>query len=322
MLKCTVFLGSKKADGAYEVRGTAFFLGRELNQEHKFVYLVTAKHVLDGIKNKLGLDSVGVRINIKGGLSRWFDVKISEWKSHPNHSPESPVDVSVFLVTGALHDLDIECYPLNEAATKSVIDRNEIGVGDELFFTGLFHYRYGSQRNIPIVRIGNIAAMPDPNELVPTSIGKVEAYLIEARSIGGLSGSPVYVNLGTTRWVDGEVRFAPKRFNFYLLGLMHGHWDSSNAADLDEVNADDKVTKGVNVGIGIVIPTVKILEVINQPVFKKNEEDSARLLAEEHLPSTDDLLSDDGLTSETFEGALKRASRKVSSQPESEYDET
>ncbi len=36
--------------------------------------------------------------------------------------------------------------------------------------------------------MGNIAMMPD--EPVRTSIGMMESYLIEVRSIGGLSGAP------------------------------------------------------------------------------------------------------------------------------------
>ncbi len=74
-------------------------------------------------------------------------------------------------------------------ATDEIIKDQNIGLGDEVFITGLFGYVAGSQKNIPIVRVGNIAMMPD--EKVPTEGEPMEAYLIEARSMGGLSGSPV-----------------------------------------------------------------------------------------------------------------------------------
>ena len=116
--------------------------------------------------------------------------------------------------------------------------------------TGLFAHLGGSTRNLPIVRLGNIAMMPD--EPVPTKTGMMEAYLIEARSIGGLSGSPAFVR----KIVQG-------RGKLYLLGLMHGHWDippenKNDFADMDSFGS-------VNMGIAIVVPAKKILEVLNQP---------------------------------------------------------
>jgi hypothetical protein len=58
---------------------------------------------------------------------------------------------------------------------------------------GLFKSHYGEQRNIPIIRIGNIAALPE--EPVQTHYcGPTDAYLVEVRSIAGLSGSPVFKN--------------------------------------------------------------------------------------------------------------------------------
>ena len=87
-----------------------------------------------------------------------------------------------------------------------------------------------------------------PDEPVPTKMGMTEAYLIEARSIGGLSGSPAFVY---------------KRNRFYLLGLMHGHWDIPPENKNDFVDMDS--FGSVNMGIAIVVPAKKILEVLNQP---------------------------------------------------------
>lgn len=52
-----------------------------------------------------------------------------------------------------------------------------------------------------------------PSELIHTDkLGDIEVYLIEARSIGGVSGSPVFVR-----------ESFPRAGKHYLLGLMHGH---------------------------------------------------------------------------------------------------
>jgi hypothetical protein len=104
-----------------------------------------------------------------------------------------------------------------------------------------------------------------PDEKVDTNtFGSIDAYLIEARSIGGLSGSPVFVHLGIVRNIQGQIRHASNPTGiFYLLGLVHGHWDiPENATD----NMTEDISGGkINMGIAIVVPAVKIFEIINQP---------------------------------------------------------
>ena len=80
-------------------------------------------------------------------------------------------------------------------------------------------------RNIPIVRIGNLASLDE--EKVQTEGGPIDAYLIEARSLGGLSGSPVFLNLGTVRQIKRQVVGAESGAPIiFLLGLIHGHYDT------------------------------------------------------------------------------------------------
>jgi hypothetical protein len=55
----------------------------------------------------------------------------------------------------------------------------KIGLGDEVFVVGLFRSHYGLQRNIPIIRVGNISMLK--GEPVFTDYcGYTDAYLIEA----------------------------------------------------------------------------------------------------------------------------------------------
>ena len=84
----------------------------------------------------------------------------------------------------------------------------KIRVGSPVGLTGLFVHHHGSSRNIPIVRSGNIAAMTD--EPVSTRRGLMTAFLVEVRSIGGLSGSPVFA--------EGVAETG-------VIGLVHGHFD-------------------------------------------------------------------------------------------------
>jgi hypothetical protein len=51
-------------------------------------------------------------------------------------------------------------------------------------------FHEGRQKNSPTARFGNIAQMP--NEPVIIKRFEQECFLVEARSIGGYSGSPVF----------------------------------------------------------------------------------------------------------------------------------
>jgi hypothetical protein len=98
-------------------------------------------------------------------------------------------------------------YPYSGCITAEHMQEHEVAVGDEVFITGLFSQRHGTRRNIPIVRVGNLACMTE--EKVSTNyFGDMDAILIEARSIGGLSGSPVFLNLGITRIIKKQIKFA------------------------------------------------------------------------------------------------------------------
>jgi hypothetical protein len=204
-----------------------------------------------------------LRFNLKDGGIRLVESDVAQWESHP----ASNVDVAV-LAFGIPPEFDVRFIGEAYSATDDVIAKYRIGIGDDVFITGLFVNHYGSERNIPILRVGNIAAVP--SEPVKTGMGPMDAYLIEARSIGGLSGSPVFVYLDPLRQGAGPKGSlfvssgeGPVGGAFFLLGLIHGHYDVSPAIDL--TRADALKDEAINMGIAIVVPFSKILETINQP---------------------------------------------------------
>jgi hypothetical protein len=101
--------------------------------------------------------------------------------------------------------------------------------------------------------VGNLAAYPA--ELIQTEMGRMDAYLIEARSIGGLSGSPVFVHSGTMRVISGKLSIAQEPM-FYLAGLVHGHYKGGRK---EVPGGVDKRNEAVNIGIAIVVPIDNIL---------------------------------------------------------------
>jgi hypothetical protein len=192
--------------------------------------------------------------------AQWLATDITRWIFHAN--PTEIVDVAVLpLPRNAVGMVDHSAFELNSAATDAVIEELHIGLGEDVFLVGLFANHHGKRRNIPIVRFGNIAAMRE--EHVNTKSGDMDVYLIEARSIGGLSGSPVFVHLGNQRRVgNNQVMHANSPEGvFYLLGLMHGHWDVDESKI--DGTADVKGTGKVNMGIAMVVPVQNLWKLSN-----------------------------------------------------------
>jgi hypothetical protein len=145
-------------------------------------------------------------------------------------------------------------------ATADVVVANGIGIGDEVVVAGLFPRHSGTHRNEPIVRSGIIAATP--NEPIRDTGGQAyPGYLIEVRSFGGLSGSPVIAMLESHRTPTGKIDDVHRAT--FLLGLIRGHWDypvltPPGSFDPDEVRA-------LNMGMAIVTPVEEMVNLLNRP---------------------------------------------------------
>jgi hypothetical protein len=159
-----------------------------------------------------------------------------------------------------------------------------------------------------------------PEEQIQTDLGFTDVYLVEGRSIGGLSGSPVFVRRTETldvRMADGRKTAIHSPGPFKLLGVMHGHWKIDPADINNIVFTHDP--KGVNSGIAIVTPAIKIAEILEQPGMVKIREVSDEDLGRQrgHVPGMDSAKKDQPtFTQADFEDALKRASRKLSAENE------
>lgn len=267
--KCVVFLGYER-QGQFVAAATGFVIAQE---EHgmRLGFLVTAQHVVGGLLAK-GHD-IWIRTNLKSGLCEQQPVPAQIWHYHPN-SPQGS-DVAAAMVND-WGDSDVHAIHINgpqgAVASKEVMNSLQIGLGAEIAIVGLFRSHFGAEHNVPIVRAGNIAAFQD--EPIKTQYsGDIDAHLIEARSIGGLSGSPVFLTLPPVRMLRVETgRPGHHRMQttftsgqgIFLLGLVHGHFDINNLND--DVSEGGGVG-GVNTGIGVVVPVEKIVETINEPVW-------------------------------------------------------
>jgi hypothetical protein len=271
--KCVVFLCSRLPSGAIVMRGTGFLVGVHLGGTGQMIgYIVTAKHVADLIEGT----ECGVRINLPSGAAETFWIGADmQWCRHPSE-PDS-VDAAVMPFPFRT-DADFRALDYDMFLTDDIIAKADIGPGDQVVTTGLF-LPLQISRNEPIVRTGNVAVMPRdrvPRIKIGANVVEAEVYLVEVRSVGGLSGSPVFVT-PTIRLAhpfvtaDASGKEDARCFilggtRLYLMGLMHGHWTIEPAEHdrYDFATSTDPI-KSIAVGIAVVVPAKKIAEIIDRP---------------------------------------------------------
>jgi hypothetical protein len=252
---CVVFLGrielsKNKKQMHFVSKGTGFltFVGDETCAT---LYLVTAKHVLDELPGKFH-----IRINTQDGRFRY--VASEEKPRWYFHLTDKDVDVAVYPWVPPDGTLRQFIPPKMFLDSEDKMQKLGIGIGDDVLVVGLFSEHEGRTKNEPIVRTGNIAMMP--TEKLITNYGHIDAFLIESRSLGGMSGCPVFVHqyipLDSSTWDHKQ----------YFLGLMLGHWDIPKKQKKDMLfsGTRDKDSQ-IDMGIAVVVPAKVVLEVINHP---------------------------------------------------------
>jgi hypothetical protein len=242
---CVAFIGYDTSAGNLKLLGSCFFIEYHLEDEI-FQYLVTAGHLLDEIRGN-GIAETQIRINLKSGIAASVAIPIDTWLRPPNS------DIAITPVRLAdVHDHSaiVPALWIEDAAENS----NRPNVGNELFIPGLFWPHHGRTKNIPIMRVGSISALPG-EEFQFRQIS-LTGYLIECRSIGGVIGSPVFRQ---TSGFDGMALILSTP-GFQFLGLVQDHFDLEN--DPNRAPYDERGK--INLGLGIVIPSNQIINSIKQ----------------------------------------------------------
>jgi hypothetical protein len=249
--------------------GTAFWLALPIPgyPDRIVTAFLTAQHVITDCQDSDD-GKVLVRVNTHHSGTKFVETSIGDWVQ-----PERSIDVAILPNTDVLvgdRDLEFGAWRASNVATNEVMRSEGIGIGDEVFMVGLFHRHTGRDRNEPIIRVGNIAAFP--SEPILGANGPMQAILVEARSIGGLSGSPVFVHMGFARWRDGEMYKSGTAAPFFLLGLVHGHWNIGEDR-IDSVTSERG--EPLNTGIAVVVPAEQIarhvLSIVEEAVQMKRK---------------------------------------------------
>ncbi|MBI1361844.1 MAG: hypothetical protein GC155_16330 [Alphaproteobacteria bacterium] len=239
-------------------RGTCFFIEEAACEDPSKIwgYMVTARHVAE----KIAYREAFLRLNKVGGGSEVIAIpaRSVRWWLHPT---DCTVDVAVARWLPPEDAVTVVRWGVDDFVTQSDFEQRTFAVGDDIDMIGLFNRSPGVDKNSPILRRGTLAMLPDGP--VQTRLGMADVYLVEAYSIGGMSGSPAIITAATIHPHPPSGARLRGIGRSALLGLVHGHWDNVDSdADGDAAQAEPKIV--TNSGVSVIVPASKIIEVIEQ----------------------------------------------------------
>lgn len=299
---CVAFVGfNQKRTSEFVLTGTTFFVRMDVfGEQIPALYAITARHVVeDAHKNSID-GKIILKVNDCKDGTRQIATSYDHWFYHDSNEA---IDVAILPLKNLDIDFGQKFFPVDRFAIGDNLTRSKIRLGEEVFLTGLFHGHSGSWRNLPIVRVGNIAAMvrePIQSKDFNDNEIRIYGYLVELRSIGGLSGSPVFAVLDEatpgSQYVstmpvpltdaagysyDGSRQIDPVssiQRQYCLMGLLHGHYEVTSRIPYlhgGKVMRDEQI----NLGIGIVIPAADI----NDVLFNKAIESERAAMFRAHM---------------------------------------
>jgi hypothetical protein len=252
--------------------GTGFLvaLPHPASPDKVFQYLVTNRHVAepgieDGKPCKL-LGSMAI-VNPKDQSAplRPMTLPVASWV----YPEDDGVDLAAmpFGIDG--RQWDIENIPLSMFVDDATEQNNGIVEGDPVIFSGLFIQFAGIKRFEPIVREGRVAMIPS-DKVIGTLKKPASAYLTEAHSYGGNSGSPMFVNLGGFR--NGSMIVGDQ---YKFLGVVAGGYHEGADFTLN-VATTYKGQAEANSGVSLIVPASEVRALLLNRQFQQQRDDEVR----------------------------------------------
>lgn len=216
-----------------------------------YIYAVTNAHCLEDIKKEIEENSSGecvIRFNTTDGSVDTIEAPLDQWYKHPEED-----DVAVFIFKPSdtwaykafpasmlirqdfvydkqkLGPVDVSKYP-NEYVTYYHKSENQwlkipkIGIGESVTTIGKFAFHGGKSANYPVARFGHISMLPKE------PIDGHYSFLVETHSIGGMSGSPVFIQ-SVVHIFKNKDDEEPSESNLkvFILGVDWGHFNSPDS---------------------------------------------------------------------------------------------
>lgn len=317
-LNCAIYLYPTEAD-AYSGKkagGSGFLVSVPTGpfpKEQVYVYAVTNRHVIEDARSPV------VRLNTVAGDFDVLNIPPQFWKSHPDGE-----DIAVCPLGIRLNRHRAAFVSIDNFVTQGDIETLAIGPGDDVFIIGRFINHEGLQKNQPSARFGNISMMP--GDKLRQENGHLQlSYLVEGHSIGGYSGSPVFLYIPplSVRNPDAKEQPMDFRWQMRLLGVDWGHildWEPLIVQRPDVRHPENWSVKR-NTGMMGVVPAWMLADLLNSEELVKNREIADKQLEEERKQAVGALdaaheepgppEAEERFTQADFEAALRKVSRKL-----------
>lgn len=350
-LNTTAFLCTEemRLSGAVSVpRATAFFVTDRSGEAPYPIWLVTARHCIhearaDGSPMFVRVNTSDSWLDIPTSPDDWHeddehDVAVAYWAGHQSGAVITSVPLDQFV------SADYRYYGSSEIPVMKKLGGQPVRVGHETFFVGLFSQHAGHEKNLPIARFGNVSRLPrEPVAVKRAAAGgtieRISGYLVEARSWGGHSGSPVFwcYPAAEVHFVDpppGAVpqnraarrkARSPERIPISheaaviaLLGLVSAHFDIPQTAEI-EGDVMGRVTTRGNAGIAVVTPAHVISDLLQrEDVVAEKDAYRAKDHGHDELAATYDYVTDE---SESEFERFEDLTRQLVNTPKTETDD-
>ncbi|MBN2326858.1 MAG: trypsin-like peptidase domain-containing protein [Candidatus Omnitrophica bacterium] len=272
--------------------GSGFLIGYK-ESDKDFIYLVTAKHVLDPNFHPNGIiknatTPLYLRFNSKNKFSKTIKITEIIYKEKRFFSHKNPlIDIAVMVLplSDLSHELDLRVLgPIEnntseniDFATKNWLIKHEIGTGDPVFICGLIPelYYLSKNKNIIVTRFGmlsnlwvNLNYANNPHQTV---------HILDCPAFGGNSGGPAFLttwrdNKGTGLTIGGErIGGTP---TYALLGVVSAFvsspikfteisTNSKKVLTSEELKSQKATIYLENTNLSRIIPVDYLLEILN-----------------------------------------------------------
>jgi hypothetical protein len=273
ILDCAVYLyGSEAAARSGESAGGSGFLVGLESTKHKgmwWIYAVTNGHV---IKHGYPVVRLNKREQGRGNEIEVLNLSSDQWIHHPDGDDLAICPIEVFGKHIKFQFLDVR----NHFVTRNEMPFHDLGPGSDVYMVGRLVQR-GIQRNLPIVHTGVIAMMPlEPLERDDGFLQ--ETFIVECRSIGGFSGSPVFVR--GRRDELSDISFPTpgpaSDYRQWLLGVnwchIHEHLEDVYTVTKNNELKNTPYRVRSNSGFAGVIPAWKLSDLIDGDIARAMRE--------------------------------------------------
>jgi len=241
---CTIRItSSKESEPGYSI-GTGFIFHANLIGTHGLMFLVSNRHVINDPQSKIMLNfHLRKQDSFKPDIGKIFRIETTDFSDAYYTLPNSDIDlacINISRITDPKHNVYFNTI---HAEMYSNYSEADLIPGMEVYFVGYPQGLYDREHNLPILRRGYIASIPE----IDYEGRKV--FLIDAQIFQGSSGSPVFTVINN---------------KFTLIGVLSGSLVVKEG--IKPISSQIQLGVYQPLGLGVVIKSACLHELINYAV--------------------------------------------------------